>query len=207
MKYFNTFVKNNKLKIMRNLIIGIISLLMLVTVSCKEESAKNGLNPYDTAIIKAAEFNTRSIIFDDITSYQDSIDSIFDQSNFEMGMTLSGIFCRGGLREEEIDRINKEFCLRNMWVVDQHTENGPYVLGALSEATELIIMRRYDEEGYKFDTIAYVPTKILFDTAKKLKAEFANENYDECRRLLQSEYTFKPIDAKGYEALKSQGLN
>ena len=193
---------------MKKIIIGLVSIMTLSIVSCKEdEKTKNSLNPYDSAIVKAAN-GTKSVIFDDLTGYQDSINAIFNVPEFEMRAIISGVPGRTGILKEEVDRAKQEFKLQNRWVVNQNLENGPYVLGALADASELIIMRSYSDGSYfYFDTIAYVPKKILIDTGNKIKAEFAKENYEECRRLFQQSYVFKPIDAAGYEKLKAAGLN
>lgn len=196
---------------MRNLIIGLMTIVIMVMVSCSSDDSPNkqkGLNPYDTAVIKA-EMKTKSIIFDDLTNYQDSLDAIFtgDEYGFtsvRLGQTHSG----GGLTPEEVDKQKKEFTLRNMWVVDQMSDNAPYILGQLPDTEELIFLRQYtDGHNLLFDTIAYIPSKLLIENGKKVKAAFAKEDYDECRRILQNEYKFKPIDAQGYEALKAAGLN
>lgn len=192
---------------MRNLIIGLMTIVIMVMVSCSSDDSPNkqkGLNPYDAAVVKA-EMKTKSIIFDDLTNYQDSLDAIFtgDEYGFtsvRLGYTHSG----GGLTPEEVDKQKKEFRLRNMWVVDQMSDNAPYILGQLPDTEELIFLRRNRDS---FDTIAYIPTEMLISNGKKIKAAFAKEDYDECRRILQNEYKFKPIDAKGYEALKAAGLN
>lgn len=188
-------------------ILFLLAVIMIVVSCSDDEKTKSGLNPYDSAIIKA-ESKTKSIIFDDLTAYQDSINAIFNVPEFEMRVIISGVPGSTGILKEEVDRPKQEFKLQNRWVVNQNIENGPYVLGALADASELIIMRRYSDGSYfYFDTIAYVPKKILIDTGNKIKAEFAKENYDECRRLFQTEYKFKPIDAAGYEKLKAAGLN
>lgn len=189
-------------------ILFLLTTLFLFFVSCSDdEKSKNSLNPFDTAIIKA-DSKTKSIIFDDLTSYQDSVNAIFNVEGYLLSSTEYGVPGQTGLLKDEVDRNKKEFTLKNRWVIDQNIENGPYVLGRLVNSTELIIMRSYtDGQGFLYDTIAYVPSKILIDTGNKIKTEFAKENYDECRRLYQQSYVFKPIDAAGYEKLKAAGLN
>lgn len=192
---------------MKKIIIGLMSILTLTAISCKDENKQKGLNPYDTAIIKA-ESKTKSVIFDDMVSYQDSLNAVFAEENFSVTFIRLGQTLRGGLGENEIDRVKQEFTLRNMWVVYQMSEDAPYTLGTLPDTEELIFLRRYSNgHSLLWDTIAYVPSKILFEAGKKVKAAFAKDDFDECRRLLQTEYKFKPIDAKGYEALKAAGLN
>lgn len=192
---------------MKKVIVGLMSILTLAVVSCSNDDTpkQKGLNPYDTAIIKA-ESKTKSVIFDDLTSYQDSIDAIFKGENFAITRTRFGQTGMTGLGVEEINKEKQEFTLRNLWVVDQMSEGAPYILGELPDTEELIFLRRYtDGHNNLYDTIAYVPRDILIEAGLKVKAAFAEENYDECRRLLQNEYKFKPIDAAGYEALKAAG--
>lgn len=192
---------------MRKIVIGLLSLITLTVISCSDDSPKRGLNPADPAIIKS-EPKTKSVIFDDLTSYQDSIDAIFKSEDFGHILVRFGHTYSGGLNEDEVDRINKEFTLRNIWVVHRKSDTAPYELGWLPDAEELIFLRQYDD-GYNllFDTIAYIPSKQLIENGKKVKAAFNKEDYEECRRILQTEYKFKPIDAKGYERLKEAGLN
>lgn len=194
---------------MKKLIIGLVSILTLTAISCKDDDNKQkGLNPYDTAVIKS-ESKAKSVIFDDLTSYQDSINAIFNGDQFgvsfiKFGYTYSG----GSLNDDEVDKAKQEFTLRNEWVVYRKSDNAPYEVGQLPDIEELIFLRIYsDGHNLLSDTIAYVPKKILIETGKKVKAAFSAGNYDECRQLLQTEYKFKPIDAKGYEALKAAGLN
>lgn len=192
---------------MKKMIVGLMSILTLAVVSCSNDDTpkQKGLNPYDTAIVKA-ESKTKSEIFDDVTSYQDSIDAIFQCEKYSITYTRFGQTATGALGEEEVNKEKDEFTLRNLWVVDQNIENGPYILGQLPDTEELIFLRWHtDGHNNLYDTIAYVPRNILIETGKKVKAAFAEENYDECRRLLQNEYKFKPIDAAGYEALKAAG--
>ncbi|MGL5920008.1 MAG: hypothetical protein ACRCZQ_05865, partial [Bacteroidales bacterium] len=112
------------------------------------------------------------------------------------------------LGDNEVDRANKRFTLRNLHVVSQISANAPYELGYLPDMEELIFTKLWSAgNGWRTDTIAYVPTKALKEVGAKVKAAFAKEDYEECRRLLQNEYIFKPIDAKGYKALKAAGLN
>lgn len=190
---------------MKKVIVGLMSIITLSVVSCSNDDTpkQKGLNPYDTAIVKA-ESKTKSVIFDDLTSYQDSIDAIFKGEKFAVTLTRFGQTGGTDLGEEEVNKEKQEFTLRNLWVVDQNIENGPYVLGQLPDLEELIFLRWHtDGHNNLYDTVAYVPRNILIETGKKVKAAFAEENYDECRRLLQNEYKFKPIDAAGYEALKA----
>lgn len=194
---------------MKKMMIGLMSMMTLVVVSCSNDDTpkQKGLNPYDTAIVKAGS-KTKSVIFDDLTSYQDSIDAIFKGETYLVTYTRFGQTGMTGLGEEEVNKEKQEFTLRNLWVVDQNIENGPYVLGQLPDTEELIFLRWHtDGHNNLYDTIAYVPRDILIETGQKVKAAFAEENYDECRRLLQNEYKFKPIDAAGYEALKAAGVN
>lgn len=194
---------------MKKMMIGLMSMMTLAVISCSNDDTpkQKGLNPYDTAIVKAGA-KTKSVIFDDLTSYQDSIDAIFKGENFSATYTRFGQTATTGLGEEEVNKEKQEFTLRNLWVVDQNIENGPYVLGWLPDMDELIFLRRYtDGHNLLWDTIAYVPRDVLIEAGLKVKAAFAEENYDECRRLLQNEYKFKPIDAAGYEALKAAGVN
>ncbi|MGL4229030.1 MAG: hypothetical protein ACRCR3_10380 [Tannerellaceae bacterium] len=187
-----------------------MTIVIMVMVSCSSDDSPNnqkGLNPYDTALIKAAT-KTKSIIFDDKTSYQDSLNAIFSQSDFAAQFILFGKVSSTGLMEEEINRSQQEFNLRNLWVVDKTSDNAPYHLGLLPDCEELIFLRLHgDGHNLLLDTIAYIPTEMLIANGKKVKAAFGKEDYDECRRILQNEYKFKPIDAKGYEALKAAGLN
>lgn len=193
---------------MRKIIIGLLSMITLTVISCSDDSPKKGLNPADPAIIKS-EVKTKSIIFDDLTSYQDSIDAIFKGEDFGYTLVRLGhTYAGGGLNENEVDKINQEFTLRNIWVVHRKSDTAPYELGYLPDAEELIFLRQYtDGHNLLFDTIAYIPSKQLIENGKKVKAAFAKEDYEECRRILQNEYKFKPIDAKGYERLKEAGLN
>lgn len=194
---------------MRNLIIGLMTIITIVMISCSsDESYKNRLNPYDTAIIKS-ETKTKSVIFDDLTSYQDSLDAIFNSENFGITFLKFGhVHPGGGLNDDEVDKLSQEFTLRNEWVVYRKSDTAPYEVGQLADIEELIFLRQYTD-GYNllFDTIAYIPTEMLISNGKKVKAAFAKEDYEECRRILQTEYKFKPIDAKGYERLKEAGLN
>lgn len=193
---------------MKRMIIGLVSLMTLVMVSCGDDSPKNRLNPYDTAIIKS-EGKTKSVIFDDLTSYQDSIDAIFKGENFGYTLVMLGhTYAGGGLNDDEVNKAKQEFTLRNEWVVYQKSDTAPYEIGRLADAEELIFLRQYtDGHNLLFDTIAYIPSKQLIENGKKVKAAFAKEDYEACRRILQNEYKFKPIDAKGYERLKEAGLN
>lgn len=192
---------------MRKIIFGLLSMITLTVISCSDDSPKNRLNPYDTAIIKS-EAKTKSIIFDDLTSYQDSIDAIFKGDDFGFTFIKFGRIHWGGLNDDEVDKMSQEFTLRNEWVVYQKSDTAPYEVGQLADIEEMIFLRQYtDGHNLLFDTIAYIPSKQLIENGKKVKAAFAKEDYEECRRVLQTEYKFKPIDAKGYERLKEAGLN
>lgn len=192
---------------MKRMIIGLMSLMTLVIVSCGDDSPNRGLNPDETAIIKS-EPKSRSVIFDDLTSYQDSIDAIFKGDSFGIKIVRFGHAHTGGLNEDEVDKINQDFTLRNIWVVHRISETAPCELGYLADADEFIFLRIHTDGNYiLYDTIAYIPTKQLLDNGRKLKAAFSKEDFEECRRILQNEYKFKPIDAKNYERLKAAGLN
>ncbi|MGL5921122.1 MAG: hypothetical protein ACRCZQ_11580, partial [Bacteroidales bacterium] len=184
---------------------------IMLMASCSNDDDKDvkkkGLNPDETAIIKAGT-STRSI-FDGSESYQDSLNTVFEAENYSISYVRFGHTSTGSeLGESEVDRVNKRFTLRNIYVVHQISANAPCELGFLPDMEELVFTNLWSAgNGWRTDTIAYVPTKVLKEVGAKIKAAFAKEDYEECRRLLQNEYIFKPIDAKGYKALKAAGLN
>ncbi|MGL5772700.1 MAG: hypothetical protein ACRCX1_07985 [Bacteroidales bacterium] len=189
-------------------VIGVLVLILTITVSCRESSVTyKFLGAYDIALIKA-EPKTKSQGSDNFASYEDSVKAIFNGDKFAATYTRDGKVERMDLHEYEIDKVNMGFYLQGLWIVNQQANNTWHGLGVLSQCEELVFLRGKTEVNkILFDTVAYIPRKQLIENGNKLRDAYSKNDVDACRFILHSNYSFKPIDAKGYEALKAAGLN
>lgn len=188
-------------------VIGVLVLILTITVSCNESVTYNGLGAYDITRIKA-EPKTKSQGSDNYTSYEDSVKAIFNGDKFAATYTRNGKVERMDILEYEIDKANMAFLLQGLWIVNQQANNTWHGLGVLSQCEELVFLKSKTEANKTvFDTVAYIPRKQLIENGNKLRDAYSKNDMDKCRFIFFFNYSFKPIDAKGYEALKAAGLN
>ena len=55
-----------------------------------------------------------------------------------------------------------------------------------------------------FDTIAYVPNKVVRAAEDEIHAAFNSQDYDKCLQLFETAYVFQPITGAQWRALKAK---
>lgn len=77
------------------------------------------------------------------------------------------------------------------------------------ECKDILIEAWYDRGKPEFrkDTIAYIPNAVIRAAEVKIKEAYANKDYKECYRLMDEAFTYTPITAAEWRALKAAGNN
>lgn len=57
----------------------------------------------------------------------------------------------------------------------------------------------------KYDTIAYIPSRIMKEASAKIKAAYAKGDYATCYKLFEEAYVFYPITGKELKELQEKG--
>lgn len=103
-----------------------------------------------------------------------------------------------------------------MWATDVLTESGllqtkdntGYV-GFID--TKDVVFVRYSTHSWEpnnvIDTIAYIPNSTLRAAETAIRAAFEAKDIDECYRVFNEAYTFRPITGAEWRALKDKGEN
>lgn len=77
------------------------------------------------------------------------------------------------------------------------------------EGSDFLVEAWYDRGKPEFrkDTIAYIPNAVIRAAEVKIKEAYANKDYKECYRLMDEAFTYTPITAAEWRALKAAGNN
>ena len=57
-----------------------------------------------------------------------------------------------------------------------------------------------------FDTLAYIPNRIVLEAREKITKAFEAKNYEECQRLFNEAYIFIPTTGTKWKAMKEAGI-
>jgi hypothetical protein len=96
-----------------------------------------------------------------------------------------------------------------MWATDVITLDGELQTWWI-EATDVVFERYSTDSGDPnnvIDTIAYIPNSVLRAAETAIRAAYEAKDIEECYRLFNEAYTFKPITGAEWRALKANGQN
>lgn len=88
-----------------------------------------------------------------------------------------------------------------MWGTDIIDQKGNFVEHFL-KIYDGVLTREISSRLY--DTIGYLPNKMLKGALEKIKAEYDKKNYTEVYRLFDEAFTFRPITGAEWRELKKQ---
>lgn len=110
-----------------------------------------------------------------------------------------------GFGDHQKDFINHRLLMAGFDVIQT---TGKIELGFI-EGTDFLVEAWYDRGKPEFrkDTIAYIPNAVIRAAEVKIKEAYAKGNYTECYRLMDEAFTYTPITAAEWRALKAAGNN
>ena len=198
----------------------------IVTVSCGKTNGDKAKFDKNTQLVLNAENGVRAFVDapytnEEIVSYA-----------WETGMTRTdrqGQVVKTRRTVPIHDIPNLKLRIGQMEDVVTIDSDGEPMLGWIvtSEVHDVVLLAGYHEDeskgwtdAYKWfdlaeggpfsnkrDTIGYVPNSVVREAVADITEAFNLEDYDECMRLFEEAYTFKPITGAGYALLREQGLN
>ena len=80
--------------------------------------------------------------------------------------------------------------------------------GMVTKFKDIVLVDNRDiDYGRKPDTLGYIPNSVVMEARKKITEAFNRQDYEECYRLFDNAYKFRPITGEAYRKLLKQGLN
>lgn len=112
-----------------------------------------------------------------------------------------------GFGESQRDYTNNRLLL---FATDVINEDGSLKLDFI-EGSDFILYEQYwvgGTDGYmKKDTIAYLQNSEVRAAEIAIKSAYSNKNYNECYRLMDDAFRFKPITGAEWRSLKAEDKN
>lgn len=175
----------------------IIVCFLLLLASCEKEDNKGKLNPNALISIRPAA---------NVKSYLSAKEIVKQTRNisFYNSNVFGGELTRG-FSENQRDTVNVKLMMWGTDIIDQY---GKYT-GDFIEGTDFVFRVDVDLNARPpvYDTIAYIPNSVITEARTKIQTAFADSNFVEVYRLFDVAFTFTPITAAEWRALKKAGQN
>lgn len=171
-----------------------------------DENAKISIYPERKIVPKST--------YDGISTYEDSIKTIFKMRAKDIAWRFISEYDNGeyekSIFDDNIDTINYRFIWKGNDVVLKISEvTHEIILGELvRQAKNIILVDLRKWILYReADTLGYIPNSVVLEARKKITEAFNRQDYEECYRLFDNAYKFRPITGEAYRRLQEQGLN
>ncbi len=186
--------------IMKKFTYFLVASIILAVIGCQKPVKKNVLDPEakiyirPAAEVKSSE-NPAHLSAKEIVKQTEDISwLVYNSTSFPVM----------GFAENQRDTINPKFIFWTDFVINyQDTTLYPTILDGYN-----MVFRRDTNATIqitKYDTIAYIPNRVIRETGLKIKEAFGRGEYDECYRIFDSAYVFVPITGAEWRALKAEG--
>jgi len=176
---------------------SILLLLSLVILASCGDKASKKLDPNAVLSIRPAKgVQVRS------TEHLTGLQIVEQTLNMEFIAYETGRPSSRGFADAQRD-LNPEAPRLKMWgsdIINDYNGFEP----AFLQARDIVLTRG---ASFKYDTIAYIPNKILIEGYPKIKEAYDKGDYETVYKMFDSFYTFIPINHAEYEALREKGEN
>ena len=161
------------------------------------------------------QINKRWSAYDSTKTYEDTIKAIFKIDRFYLRWRVTSEYdnkpYERGIGEQNIDTVNYKFIWKGGDVVLRTSmvyyelEFGSMVIENINIV--LVDTRKEAISRALVDTLGYIPNSVVYEAREKIVEAFNRQDYDECYRLFDNAYKFRPITGEAYRKLREQGLN
>ena len=171
---------------------------VILIASCeKEPTSKGKLDPNALISIRPAA---------GVKSYLSAKEIVKQTRNISFyNPSISGTELTRGFSENQRDTVNVKLMMWGTDIIDQY---GKYT-GEFIEGTDFVFRKAVNMQAIPpvYDTIAYIPNSVITNARNQIKTAYADSNFVEVYRLFDVAFTFTPITAAEWRALKKAGQN